>query len=337
MKIGVFIGRFQPVHNIHSKIINYSLSKYDKTVIIIGSSEASFSLRNPFSDDFRKHMITGCIEDKRASTFSIRFLKDSNYNFNQWLKDVHNIVEDEKLTKNDEIFLIGHYKDSGSYWLNHFPQWNLDKIDFEDKLSSTQIRENLFSWCPTDWKDYVPESTIKVINDWKSSRNDLFELAKNELQFITDYKNKWSNAPFPPTFVTVDSIVLCKGHVVIIKRGRNPGKGQYAMPGGFINQNESLKDAAIRELKEETKIDVAKPILENSLKQVKVFDYPYRDPRGRIITHVHQFELNLKELPNIKAADDANDVKWMSFGDIDLGYSHFYSDHYQIIKNILEF
>jgi len=335
MKIGVFIGRFQPVHNIHEKIINYSLSKYDKTIIIIGSSEASFSMRNPFDDSFRKKMILSCCD--KNSNYSIRLLKDSNYNFNQWLKDVHTIVEEEKHSHKDEIFLIGHYKDFGSYWLNHFPQWTLDKINFEDNLSSTKIRENLFSWCPTDWMNYIPESVKNIINDWKSCRNFLFERAQKEFQFITDYKNKWESAPYPPIFVTVDSIVICKGYVVIIQRGRNPGIGQFAMPGGFINQDESLKDAAIRELKEETKIDVAKPILENSLKQVKVFDYPNRDPRGRVITHVHLFELNLKELPTIKATDDANKVSWTSLGDIDLNGSHFYSDHYQILKNMLEF
>jgi bifunctional NMN adenylyltransferase/nudix hydrolase len=152
---------------------------------------------------------------------------------------------------------------------------------------------------------------------------------------VKAYKARWATAPFPPIFVTVDNIVICKGHILLIKRGHNPGKGKWALPGGFVEQTETLKTAAIRELKEETRIDVDKLILENSLKAVKVIDAVFRDERGRAISHTHLFELRIKTLPHVQADDDADHVQWIPFADIDKMQSQFAFDHFHIIKSML--
>jgi bifunctional NMN adenylyltransferase/nudix hydrolase len=78
---------------------------------------------------------------------------------------------------------------------------------------------------------------------------------------IEKYKESWKAAPFPPTFVTVDAVVVQSGHVLLVKRKAMPGAGLWALPGGFLNQEETLLDGAIRELKEETKIKVPVPVL----------------------------------------------------------------------------
>jgi len=328
MKIGVFIGRFQPVTNSHAEIIKESLKKYDKLIVIIGSSNSTTSLRNPFSDIVRHSMIlTFDIEN-----IIVEFVKDSNYNFLQWLADVQKIILNN-VKSNDEIFIIGHFKDSGSYWLNHFPQWKLDDPGNKGYPCGTSVRKLFFN--NGDWQSLVPQSIVDIMTEWKVQNEKIFTELCKEFKFIENYKDQWKKAPYTPTFVTVDALVVCKGNVLLIKRGRNPGKNLYAMPGGFINEFEFLKDACLRELKEETKIDVDKTILENSIKQIKVIDNPYRDERGRIITHVYLIELNLKNLPNIKAADDASEVKWISLGEIDLLQNKFYSDHYQILKSLI--
>jgi bifunctional NMN adenylyltransferase/nudix hydrolase len=155
------------------------------------------------------------------------------------------------------------------------------------------------------------------------------------MEVITRYKASWSGVPYPITFVTTDAVVICKGHILLVQRGRNPGKGLFALPGGFINQNETLERCALRELKEETKIDVPTAILKNSIKKVKVFDDPIRDPRGRFITHAHLILLDQKDLPEVKGSDDASDARWISYSDTDRYSNIFYADHYQIIKNFL--
>lgn len=96
--------------------------------------------------------------------------------------------------------------------------------------------------------------------------------------------------------------------LLMIKRGDHPCIGQWALPGGFVNMDESLEEAAYRELKEETNIDNI------YMEQFYTWGDVGRDPRTRIIscsylTLVDNFMLNRL---NIKAADDADDAKWFT-------------------------
>jgi bifunctional NMN adenylyltransferase/nudix hydrolase len=136
--------------------------------------------------------------------------------------------------------------------------------------------------------------------------------------------------------VTVDAVVTQSGHVLVVERGAMPGEGLLAMPGGFVNQYESLKDAVIRELYEETKIDVPIPVLIGSIASQRIFDYPYRSLRGRTITEAYHFKLSDREyLPKIKGSDDARNARWISFNDFYFSRSMFFEDHFQIIESML--
>jgi ADP-ribose pyrophosphatase YjhB (NUDIX family) len=104
--------------------------------------------------------------------------------------------------------------------------------------------------------------------------------------------------------------------ILIIERGQDPGKGKLSLPGGFIGEYEYLLDAAIRELKEETNIGVSNETLKVCFEKSFVFDDPYRDSRGRMVTHVHLFDLSLTyesilghEVPMIEGGDDAMNAK----------------------------
>ena len=90
-------------------------------------------------------------------------------------------------------------------------------------------------------------------------------------------------AAFPPVAVTVDMVVLTivddDLQVVLVERGSEPFKGEWALPGGFIRPDETLDDAASRELREETQVRAAK-----HLEQFGAYGDPERDPRMRIVT-----------------------------------------------------
>ncbi|MFH1308187.1 MAG: NUDIX domain-containing protein [archaeon] len=109
--------------------------------------------------------------------------------------------------------------------------------------------------------------------------------------------------------VTVDLVVFTiKDNdlkVLLIKRAIEPYKGNWAIPGGFLKINETVEEAAKRELKEETGIETV------YLEQLYTFSQPDRDPRGRVITVTHLALVNSSEL-KLKASSDAAEAHWFS-------------------------
>lgn len=119
-------------------------------------------------------------------------------------------------------------------------------------------------------------------------------------------------------FVTVDAVILRNSgdyELLLIKRKNEPFKDCWALPGGFVDENEDLKAAAIRELEEETQIKVT------DLKQIGAFGKPFRDPRGHMIS-VAYFGI-VPENTIAIAADDAKETGWFSVKDLPkLAFDH---------------
>lgn len=112
---------------------------------------------------------------------------------------------------------------------------------------------------------------------------------------------------FKKPSVTVDIIVFTikddELQVLLIKRGIEPFKEKWALPGGFVRIDESLEDATKRELKEETGVENV------YLEQLYTFGDPKRDPRGRVITVAYMALVNSDNL-DIHASTDVSEVRW---------------------------
>ena len=144
---------------------------------------------------------------------------------------------------------------------------------------------------------------------------------------------------YPRPAVTVD-IVVCRGElsdVLLIQRKHAPFEGCWALPGGFVEMEETLEAAALRELQEETGVsDVA-------LIEVGVFGAPFRDPRGRVITIAYAAVLEEPSL-NVKAGSDASAAAWFSTVPFDqtresnaaTKVPRLAFDHAEIIRKALE-
>lgn len=104
---------------------------------------------------------------------------------------------------------------------------------------------------------------------------------------------------YPPFGLCVDLIVLCPDGFMLIKRGGEPHKGKWALPGGFVDINETIREAALRELAEETGVEVDPQFLHF----VDYYDTIDRDERGRTISFA--FYVILPSVPKAAAADDA--------------------------------
>ena len=111
---------------------------------------------------------------------------------------------------------------------------------------------------------------------------------------------------YAPPAVTVDLVLISTEeppHVLLIRRGRAPFAGHWALPGGFIEMNETLEESARRELQEETGLTTRK------LTMLGVYDNPTRDPRGRTLSVAYTAIVNRKTMKAI-AADDAAEADW---------------------------
>jgi bifunctional NMN adenylyltransferase/nudix hydrolase len=330
-----FVLRGQPFHNAHQKIIRNALKESDKVIVLIGSYRTSITIKNPWSFEDRSHMIRGCFNSADNARIIIAPIRDYLYSINTWVTSLQNVVS--SIAQNNPVSLIGHFKDDSSYYLNWFPQWKLiTQPNFKtmggDNIDGTTIRKLMFEG-DNFWRICVPDFVAGFLGDY--IHTDEFQQLKKEYDYIVKYRKSWESSPYPPTFVTTDAVVIQSGHVLLIKRKREPGKGYFAIPGGFLNQKETIRQGTIRELKEETKIDVPAVILEKCIKQTVIFDHPGRSLRGRIITHASLIELDsTKPLPKVKGDDDASEAIWMPFNDLGLHEEQCFEDHFHIVQSL---
>ena len=116
--------------------------------------------------------------------------------------------------------------------------------------------------------------------------------------------------------LTVDCVIFCGEDVVLIRRGFEPFKGWYALPGGFVDIGETVEQACVREIKEETGLDINI----QDLKLVGVYSDSLRDPRGHTISIVFQCKT---VGDNIKAGDDASSVELINdWKELDIAFDH---------------
>ena len=113
---------------------------------------------------------------------------------------------------------------------------------------------------------------------------------------------------FPRPRLTVDCVIFgldesSRLKVLLIKRGHDPYMGKWALPGGFVDMDEPLEEAALRELREKTSIS------DVFIEQLYTVGSPNRDPRGRVVTIVYFALINLAA-HKISADSDTQDVRW---------------------------
>ena len=326
----VLIGRFQPLHNAHLEIIKRCTALTDQLVVVIGSANQPRTYKNPFTYDERARMIKAA-----TAGLSLRVYTEPNidtiYNDQAWAVRIQGIHSKYQCL-GTKTAIIGHKKDQSSEYLDFFPQWDFVNVEEIEPLSAVNIRDLYFTrtYNSNFIKNVVPETTYDFLQEFRRTME--FEQIVREREFVETYKKQFAGLVYPPVFVTTDAVVIQSGHVLLVERKSEPGKGLLALPGGFLNQNERIIDGVIRELREETKIKVPGPVLRGSIKRTEVFDHPDRSARGRTITHACLIELPDGELPKVKGADDAKTAKWYPIGNIDS--ATMFEDHYQIIKEM---
>lgn len=350
-KVAVLIGRFQPLHKGHLANFLQALSIADKVIILVGSSFQPRTPKNPFKFPERKEMIEHSLHEELSNAkyeendtldrVTILPIRDYKYSNNNWIRQVQTVVTNASVgTDEGDIAILGYDKDDSS-WYNHaFPAWDFVPlkgfVEFgSNPIDATKIRELYFEGHLDYIQGAVPHAVFQYLQAFKAQ--DEYGLMVEEYEFYKSYKKMWEAAPYPVIFQTSDAVVLQGGHILLIERGFSPGKGLWALPGGFLNPKETLENGCIRELREETKIKVPEIVLRKGITYEKVFDFPDRSLRGRTITTAFLIELDggTGELPRVKGSDDAKKARWFTLAEVAQMEEAIFEDHLHIIETMV--
>lgn len=392
----VFIGRFQPFHRAHQRVVEEGLRHAGRVLVLVGSANEPRTLRNPFTAQERMAAIQASFShDPRVL---VAPLEDSTYDTSEWVERTYRTVDQawEGVVEQDptapqvpNVALIGHAKDATSYYLNLFPRWGEIRVPKHQEMAATHVRGSLFgSYAGTcellerffpqeavtahadacsvtkvlrqilntttpaflaaytdmarqqaqaflalpDTTTVLPTAVIGLMKDFMGS--DAFETLAHEQAHVFKGKYAWRLAPYLPVFVTADAVVRRNGRVLMVKRANFPGKGLWALPGGFLEQDETLLECALRELDEETLLSTDRGQLKNALVGSEMFDAPFRSSRGRTVTHAHYFDLPSQAAAHTKTGGQPGDTETQAIDWLDptsLRRDEVFEDHYSII------
>jgi bifunctional NMN adenylyltransferase/nudix hydrolase len=332
MRLGVYIGRFQPFHLGHLHVVRQALMHVDRLLILIGSSGEPRTSDNPWNERERSNMILHGMPGDIPDVVDMLPIYDHGDDF-IWAEGVRAAVGRHlgDLGQSEaQIYLAGHAKDETSFYLRMFPEWRKIVVQNHRKLSATPMREAFFLRFQQLPTADVGEAVSDWAEAWLVGNPEAHGVVSEEYLSTRIYKGAWANSPHPPIFTTTDSLVVSGDEIALIRRGRSPGCGRLALPGGFLEPHLRLLDNALKEFGEEAGDLISPAYLRRHLTQVQVFDKPGRDPRGRFITHVHRFDLPVGVKPRLVAGDDAEWAGWVHIDDIDR--SQMFADHFKIIQ-----
>jgi len=321
----IVIGRFQPVHHGHLALLHMALARARQVVVILGSAHQARTPKNPFTWSEREAMLRAALPADDAARLTVLPIAD-HYDEAAWARAVCQAVARHSAA-GDRIALVGHFKDASSSYLNAFKHWELLEMPQHAGADATTIRNAWFAKAPLPGD--LPPNIRAALEQF--TRTPAFASLQEEWQMLRNYHASWATAPYPPVFVTVDAVVRCQGHILLIRRAHPPGKDLLAVPGGFIEQHETLWQACLRELAEETRLALPEATWRAALRHVTVFDHPGRSQRGRTITHAHYFDLGDRPLPEICAADDAAQAQWLPTAALAHLQACFFEDHFHLL------
>lgn len=370
--VTVYIGRFAPFHLGQAYILQHALKTSKLVIVLVGSSGKARTPKNPFTFEERREMIDRWdLGQTHDSVLRILPIRDFASN-NMWIKSVQATVKSvmtavcrEQNLMLTDVHLTGSDRDDSTWYLNAFPQWKLDllpplqhKPGAADDLSATSVRKVLYETDPSrlnlqSLSTKLPTSTIRFLERFIESEE--INGLRIQHSFIEGGKKKWAAAPYPVTFQTADAVIIQSGHVLVIRRGNQPGYGLWALPGGYVNQTERIKDAAVREAMEETGIELAagknaeeitRRMLRGSIRDYEIFDSPTRSERGRIITVAYLMRLDdTKPLPKVRGMNvpfyesngeqiiETLDAFWLPLNQAFEQSSMWFEDHFFILEH----
>lgn len=339
--IGIVIGRMQILHNGHLECIKKTFENSKHVLICIGSCNSPRTIENPFSFEERFTLVQTVIDNLELQpyhTYNIIPLNDYLLDNNKWKKQITNEItkiEDKLHTRELKVAIIGGSKNEWYFDLfkeydSVYPELTHNK---NEVINAKDIRfkyfNHLYFLADRAIEPLVPKETFDFLVEYRKETNYAYIAA--EWGRINDLNKNYGFGPF----LTGDTVLVYGNKVLLIKRKNHPGRGLYALPGGYFDmKDESLIHCAYRELVEETSCNLTLEEYSNGIFKTQVFDAPKRSLVARIITKVCYVDLPFGMQLDIKANDDAAECHWFTFEEIKDMKHMMYDDHYEIISQM---
>jgi bifunctional NMN adenylyltransferase/nudix hydrolase len=311
----------------------------------------------------REQMIRASLQDEGVDTskFTFASLKDYTYSNNRWVLQVQKTVDvtTERLRTCTPIewepILVGVDKDDTTFYLKLFPQWKRDVTTVQFEGNATDIRRAMFEGNVESVRESMTPTAFEYLRNWMHSSTFARlqreyvarKKTKSRLYFVNedgtlalDAEGKPRPCPYDAMAYCTDNVIIWRGHILLIRRRSEPGKGLWALPGGHLNTNEWIKDCAVRERQEETHIMFysKRKLFLNAewCGKQHQFDAPGRSENGRKITTAFLWVIPDEFEVEVQADDDADRAQWFSFYDVleKMDYDLF-EDHQQIIAHMI--
>lgn len=324
LDLAICLGRFQPPRRAHLDAIRLGLARADRVAVVLGSCQRPRSPRHPWTPGECQAMTSACLSPDELRRITFLPLPDRLYDDDLWIASLRRAIQ-AAAPGALSLALVAPLPDP------RFPDWAFLEGPPLEGPEAAEIQRDLFEGGDPSGLD-LPAP----VQDWLEIWMETSAAAgvREEHRYLQGYRKAWEAAPYQVNFVTADALVLKADHVLLVERKHHPGRGLWALPGGFVDPGERVLEAALRELAEETALEVPREALLAALAEREVFDHPFRSQRGRIITHLACFRLGPGPLPAVHPQDDAAQAFWLPLAEVEAHGERFFNDHQDIILHL---
>ncbi|MFT3997436.1 MAG: NUDIX domain-containing protein [Asticcacaulis sp.] len=310
----ILVCRFQPLHSGHVDILKAAADAAARLVVVVVGMQQRREARYPFTMGEQARAVAQALEGRPVDIIEAGEYGDDP-DLTTWLQPVlgrapdwcWGVIEDDF---NPEALGLRVWSVSDTRAVTD----GLRDAGYEGRLSDDAIAEPLFDG-------------LRQLAQWDDLRA--------EHRMLRKYAQSWAAAPYPVNLVTADSVIYRDGTILLIQRAHIPGKDLWALPGGFVETDETLMAASLREVAEETGLHLNAAALKDRFRGARIFDRPHRCSRGRTVTHGFIYDLSGLDLPPAQAGDDAAATRWVSVEALESLREVFFQDHYHIADELL--
>lgn len=323
---GVFIGRFQPLHDAHVAVMLEALSLVDTLIIVIGSSYRARHYKNPFTFAERERMILAALVNQGIARQRLVCVGVSDYYYQEerWLNAVQTSVDRvvaertaaHTASSAQAVLLVGHEKDESSYYLHSFPQWTYWESTVQSPLNATDIRQDYL--LDQHYQQHLaefPEVVHQFLEEFRQTP---------EYMRLRQMLLKVETTAHSPMVLWSHAVLRCGNYVLLSPASEDLLKPQYMLPGLPLWPKDTAQKVAWQAVLTAAGYSIPKHVLQQ---RSQLFDYPERGQLGHCVAWVSLYTLDQEQLPLL-----FNGAAWYSLAELRQNPEHLIDDHLQIIE-----